>query len=98
MTRTLAAVAVTMLLGGACARAPRAVTPAPRGSMPMHTLVPRPSTFEPGQGGGFQLTPTTAIHVAANTHLAGEHLATRKAGTAVPASSTGRPTTSGAQR
>ena len=65
MTRTLAAVAVTMLLGGACARSPRAVTPSPRGSIPMHTLVPRPSTFEPGQGGGFQLTPTTAIHVPA---------------------------------
>src|SRR3954453_7475792 len=42
--------------------------------------------------------PITAIHVAANTHLAGEYLATRKVGTAVPASKTGRPTTSGAQR
>ena len=42
MTRTLVAVVVTTLLGGACARSPRPVAPGPRGSIPMHTLVPRP--------------------------------------------------------
>jgi hexosaminidase len=65
MTRTLVAVAVSTFLGGACARAPRVVSPAARGSIPMHTLVPRPVTFEPGPGDGFQMTATTTIHVTA---------------------------------
>jgi hexosaminidase len=65
MTRTLVAVVVTTLLGGACARAPRPVAPGARGSIPMHTLVPRPVTFEPGAGDGFQITATTTIHVTA---------------------------------
>jgi hexosaminidase len=68
MTRTLVAVALLTLLAAACAaRAPRgAVAPAAPGSTPMlHTLVPRPVTFEPGAGDAFQITPTTAIHVPA---------------------------------
>jgi hexosaminidase len=65
MTRPLAALAVTALVVSSCARAPRALaTPSAPGSTPMqHTLVPRPSTFEPGQGGGFEVTATTAIYV-----------------------------------
>jgi hexosaminidase len=65
MIRTLAVLVVPALLAGACASAPssRAAAPA-RGSTPMqHTLVPRPTTFEPGTGDGFTVTPTTAIYV-----------------------------------
>ena len=68
MTRTLVAVALITLVAAACAaRAPRAAgAPAAPGSTPMlHTLVPRPVTFEPGTGDPFQITPTTAIHVPA---------------------------------
>src|SRR6185436_15244761 len=64
MTRTFVAVVMALVASG-CARAPRAATPSARGSVPMHTLLPRPSTFEPGQGDGFQVTPTTVIHVPA---------------------------------
>jgi hexosaminidase len=31
----------------------------------LHTLVPRPTTFEPGTGDGFVVTPATAIYVPA---------------------------------
>jgi hexosaminidase len=67
MTRILAALAVTALLAEGCAsaRSSRAASPA-RGSTPMqHSLVPRPTTFEPGTGDGFAVTPTTAIYVPA---------------------------------
>ena len=67
MTRTLAAFAMSTLLAGGCASAPSSQAGSPaRGSTPMqHTLVPRPTTFHPGTGDGFVVTPTTAIYVPA---------------------------------
>lgn len=67
--RTLLAVAMTALLAGACARSARpAATPGAARSKPMqHTLVPRPSVYEPGTGDGFAVTPTTAIYVPAGS-------------------------------
>ena len=65
--RSLVAVTLTAVLADGCARATRpAATPGAARSTPMqHTLVPRPTTFEPGNGDGFVVTPTTAIYVPA---------------------------------
>ena len=66
MSRGVTAFAAIALLAGACARAPRPATPAAARSKPMqHTLVPRPTSFEPGTGDGFVVSPTTAIYVPA---------------------------------
>ena len=44
---------------------PRGLLRPPADRLRCHTLVPRPTTFEPGTGDGFVVTPTTAIPVPA---------------------------------